>query len=152
MQDNDMTNETLTNVPADAAVETLPLTAAVAKAAQRGMTLIEIMVVMAIIGLIGVVVAVNVGSSQKEAEVMATQTLVSGTIPGALDSYRATRREYPESLDALVELKRLRKNQLVDAWNKPLTYEVNGDEFKLCSGGPDKVAGNADDICNNTEE
>ena len=120
--------------------------------AQRGMTLIEIMVVMAIIGLIGVVVAVNVGSSQKEAEVMATQTLVSGTIPGALDSYRATRREYPESLEALVELKRLRKNQLVDAWNKPLSYEVNGDEFKLCSGGPDKVAGNADDICNNADE
>jgi|GEM_PF-444781 len=163
MQDNDMTNETLTNtwaaasrpsltnVPADAAVETLPVKA-IAEEAQRGMTLIEIMVVMAIIGLIGVVVAVNVGSSQKEAEVMATQTLVGGTIPGALDSYRATRREYPESLDALVELKRLRKNQLVDAWNKPLTYEVNGDEFKLCSGGPDKIAGNADDICNNTDE
>lgn len=121
-------------------------------AAQRGMTLIEIMVVMAIIGLIGVVVAVNVGSSQKEAEVMATQTLISGTISGALDSYRATRREYPESLEALVELKRLRKNQLVDAWNKPLSYEVNGDEYRLCSGGPDKVAGNADDICNNADQ
>lgn len=149
-----MTNEAIaieTPVLAEAVVAT-PVTRRVLSATQRGMTLIEIMVVMAIIGLIGVVVAVNVGSSQKEAEVMATQTLVSGTIPGALDSYRATRREYPESLDALVELKRLRKNQLVDAWNKPLSYEVNGDEFKLCSGGPDKVAGNADDICNNTDE
>lgn len=94
----------------------------------------------------------SVASSSREAEVMATSTLVAGTIPGALDSYRATRRQYPESLDALVELKRLRKNQLVDAWNKPLIYEVNGDEFRLCSGGPDKVPGNADDICNNTEE
>jgi len=140
-----MTNEAI-------AIDTPTIPPAIIMASQRGMTLIEIMVVMAIIGLIGVVVAVNVGSSQKEAEVMATQTLVSGTIPGALDSYRATRREYPESLDALVELKRLRKNQLVDAWNKPLSYEVNGDEFKLCSGGPDKVAGNADDICNNTDE
>jgi len=150
-----MTNEATaieTPVLADSVVAQTPVATRVLSATQRGMTLIEIMVVMAIIGLIGVVVAVNVGSSQKEAEVMATQTLVSGTIPGALDSYRATRREYPESLDALVELKRLRKNQLVDAWNKPLTYEVNGDEFKLCSGGPDKVAGNADDICNNTEE
>jgi general secretion pathway protein G len=119
-----------------------------AMANQRGMTLIEIMVVMAIIGLIGVVVATNVGASQKDAEVMATQTLVQSTVPGALDAYRATRREYPESLEMLVELKRLRKNQLVDSWFKPLSYEVNGDEYRLCSGGPDKMPGNADDLCN----
>lgn len=125
-----------------------PMGRRVVRAAQRGMTLIEIMVVMAIIGLIGVVVAVNVTGSQKDAEVMATSTLVGSTIPGVLNGWRATRREYPESLDVLVEQKRLRKNQLVDAWNKPLSYEVNGDEFKLCSGGPDKVPGNTDDICN----
>lgn len=119
---------------------------------QRGMTLIEIMVVMAIIGLIGVVVAVNVSGSQQEAEVMATRTLVSSTIPGALDAYRATRREYPESLEVLVELKRLRKNQLVDSWLKPLSYEVTSDGFRLCSGGPDKTSGNADDICNSDDE
>jgi general secretion pathway protein G len=127
--------------------------AAVAQLAkgERGMTLIEIMVVMAIIGLIGVVVAVNVGGSQKEAEIMATHTLVGSTIPGALDAYRATRREYPESLEVLVELKRLRKNQLVDAWLRPLSYEVTSDGFRLCSGGPDKQPGNNDDICNTDE-
>ncbi len=119
---------------------------------KRGMTLIEIMVVMAIIGLIGVVVAVNVSGSQQEAEVMATQTLVTSTIPGALDAYRATRREYPESLETLVELKRLRKNQLVDSWLKPLSYEVTSDGFRLCSGGPDKTPGNTDDICNTDDE
>lgn len=127
-------------------------TAVAVLASQRGMTLIEIMVVMAIIGLIGVVVATNVGASQKEAEVMATQTLVSSTVPGALDSYRATRREYPESLEVLVELKRLRKNQTVDSWLKPLTYEIDGDSYRVCSGGPDKVMGNKDDICNDDGE
>lgn len=128
-----------------------PAATSIAARSQRGMTLIEIMVVMAIIGLIGVVVAVNVGGAQDDANVMATRTLVTGTIPGVLDTYRATRREYPESLEALVEMKRLRKNQLQDAWNQPLTYEVTETGFRLCSGGPDKRNGGNDDICNDAE-
>jgi general secretion pathway protein G len=126
--------------------------AALRSGSQRGMTLIEIMVVMAIIGIIGTVIAINVIPAQKDAEVNACKVLVTSTIPTAVNGYRALKQEYPDSLEILVEQKKLNKKQLNDPWNKPLTYEVTGDDFRLCSSGPDKVAGSKDDICNTDGE
>jgi hypothetical protein len=77
---------------------------------------------------------------------------VTSTIPTAVNGYRALKQEYPDSLEILVEQKKLNKKQLNDPWNKPLTYEVTGDDFRLCSSGPDKVAGSKDDICNTDGE
>ncbi len=117
------------------------------RGAQRGMTLIEIMVVMALIGVIGTVIAVSVSGSSEEAKIGAAKTLV-GNIGNTLAGYYATRSEYPESLDVLVEQKKLKANQTKDPWGTALVYEPSGGEFKLCSPGPDKRAGSQDDICN----
>jgi general secretion pathway protein G len=118
---------------------------------ERGMTLIEIMVVMALIGIIGTVVAVNVIGAQQEGDEDAARILVSTTVPNALTDYYRRKREFPESLQVLVDQKKLKGNQIVDPWNSPLVYEPTATDFKICSAGKDKRAGSQDDICNSTE-
>lgn len=118
---------------------------------ERGMTLIEIMVVMALIGIIGTVVAVNVIGAQQDGDADAAGILVNTTVPNALTDYYRRKREFPESLQVLVDMKKLKANQIVDPWNTPLIYEPGTTDFKICSAGVDKRAGSQDDICNSTE-
>lgn len=131
-----------------APAEAKPIVLAIA---QRGMTLIEIMVVMAIIALIGTVVAMNVGGAQDDADLMAARTLVRN-VGNQVDLYRSIRREYPNSLDVLVEERRIPKSQTIDPWRQPLSYELTDLSFRVCSNGPDKQPGTQDDICSDDDE
>jgi general secretion pathway protein G len=127
------------------------LRAGLGRTAQRGMTLIEIMVVMALIGIIGTVVAVNVIGAQQEGDEDAARILVNTTVPNALTDYYRRKREFPESLQVLVDMKKLKANQITDPWNTPLVYEPSATEFRICSAGKDKRAGSPDDVCNSNE-
>lgn len=118
---------------------------------QRGMTLIEIMVVMALIGIIGTVVAVNVIGAQQEGDEDAARILVTTTVPNALTDYYRRKREFPESLQVLVDQKKLKANQITDPWNTPLLYEPSTTSFRICSAGVDKRPGSPDDICNESD-
>lgn len=71
----------------------------------RGMTLIEIMVVITILGLIATVVTVNVLDRLDEAKVSTAKTQMRG-FEEALDAYRRDSGSYPgteQGLTALVE-------------------------------------------------
>lgn len=71
----------------------------------RGMTLIEIMVVITILGLIATVVTVNVLDRLDEAKVSTTRTQIK-SIEQALDQFRRDNGFYPsteQGLQALVE-------------------------------------------------
>jgi general secretion pathway protein G len=118
------------------------------KTAKRGMTLVEIMVVMAIIAIIGTAVAFGVIPALAGAQEDAAKTAI-GNISKALDMYYMRNTELPQSLEALVEAGTLKAEQLQDPWKKPYQYNVVGTRnYKLCSGGEDGAIGGNDDVCN----
>lgn len=72
---------------------------------QRGMTLIEIMVVVTILGMIATIVTVNVLGRLDQAKVTATKTQIKN-LETALDEFRRDNGFYPtadQGLKALVE-------------------------------------------------
>ena len=66
----------------------------------RGFTLIEILVVMAIIGMLAVMVAPNIFNQQAGAQRDAALSQIA-SLEAALDTYRLDVGEYPDSLEGL---------------------------------------------------
>ena len=115
--------------------------------AQRGMTLVEIMVVVVIISLVATVVGVSVFSRLEEARRQVAKTQIH-SISDALDLYRLSMRNYPstsEGLQALVSPKGNEKpflpNIPKDPWGNDYVYifpgQHNAGGFDLMSYGPD---------------
>jgi general secretion pathway protein G len=122
----------------------------------RGMTLIEILVVIAIIGIVATVVAVGVVGYLRDAKIETTKTLVDN-VAKAVASYAVTHKgNLPSDLELLVKKQYVKKNQLKDPWDNELEYRGDSDgdidSFTLCSAGPDGSSGTEDDICSNRDE
>ena len=128
-----------------------------ARRGQKGMTLIEIMVVIAIIGIVMSAVGYGVMNYLAEAKVDAAK-VTAEKLASVLEMYYARHDEYPSNLAELTKKtgkrKRsaLKKADLKDPWKKKWLYSVDGDAFKLCSSGPDKKQGTDDDICHGDED
>ncbi len=119
-----------------------------ARAGERGMTLIEIMVVIVIIGVLGSALAVGVFGMLGDAKTDTARAQIN-TIGAVIEAHEARHGDYPESLESLAEGKKakLKKGNLKDPWKQDLVYRAEGDVFSLCSGGDDKKSGTEDDIC-----
>ncbi len=118
-----------------------------------GFTLIEILVVMAIIGMLAVMVAPNVFNQQAGAQRDAALSQIS-SLEAALDTYRLDVGEYPDSLEGLRENDSgraswngpyLRREVPADPWGNPYIFDSNGREFTLFSYGPDGERGGEGD-------
>jgi len=117
---------------------------------QRGMTLIEIMVVVIIIGLIGTAVAVNVIGRLNEAKVQTAKSDIA-KIADAIDQYKMMRNNYPtgeEALDVLIREKFLKANKdgkIKDPWGKEYIYlypgQTHTDAYDVKSYGADGAPG-----------
>jgi general secretion pathway protein G len=129
------------------------------RAAARGMTLIEIMVVLVIIGLIATAVGVNVVKQREEANLQKAKADVQNIASQGVDAYRVMRGRYPsteEGLGVLVKEGFLRANNdqgsLTDPWGKEYVYlypgQKNADAYDVKSSGPDGQPGTQDDIVN----
>ena len=115
-----------------------------------GFTLIEILVVMAIIAMLAVLVAPNVFNQQAGAMRDAATAEIS-TLSAALDMYRLDVGRYPDSLDGLMDDDSgraawngpyLRGSELPDdPWDNPYVYEPDGNSFSLYSLGADGQSG-----------
>jgi general secretion pathway protein G len=110
----------------------------------RGVTLIEILIVLAIVGLIAGGVAVVAIPKYKQAQVDNTKIEVKKIHPIA-DAYRANHGSECPTLDALKKAKELTGNTM-DAWGKPYRITCDGEDLRVASSGPDGIEGNADDI------
>lgn len=111
---------------------------------QRGMTLIEIMVVLVILGMIMGAVGYNVMGQMRDANIR-TAGLDVKAIANAVEMYQVKNSgRLPDSLDALVpnEIREIRR----DPWGNPYVYVKQGDDFEVYSYGPDKSQGGGDDI------
>lgn len=122
--------------------------------AQRGMTLTEIMIVLAIISMI-MGAAGFVGFSRlKEAKVKQTRITMK-QVEGAITQWQADSNEScPASLDDLVSKKILNKAPK-DGWNNPFVFKCPGEhnnDIDLMSRGADGKEGTEDDIKSWDEE
>ncbi len=126
---------------------------------QRGITLVELLVVLAIMALISAIVVINVLPERDRAAVRKTQIDI-GIIETALDQYRLDMLNYPTSdqgLDALQSLPSderrkenyrpggyLKGSALLDPWGNTYRYErpgQHGGAFDLFSLGADGQPG-----------
>ena len=119
----------------------------------KGFTLIEILVVMAIIGMLAVMVAPNLFRQRTGAMRDAAISNIS-TLETALDTYRLDVGDYPDSLDGLMVNDSgraawngpyLRREVPKDPWGNDYVYQLNGSEFTLYSYGADGQRGGEGD-------
>lgn len=133
-----------------------------ARPMQRGMTLVEIMIVLGIlVAVFSLLVPKLTGSSEK-ARVRETK-IHMGQILNAIAMYNNDCRKNPTTLDSLIKADSACSNwgpdpyikfnpkdpELKDAWGNKYTYETNGSNISLKSLGSDGQeggSGNAADI------
>ena len=107
---------------------------------EAGMTLIEFMVVVAIIGSIAALVTVNVLNYLDESKVETTKIQIKN-IEGALDQYKRRHGSYPtteQGLSALVEKPTVGKvpdNYPPDGYLKNVPKDGWGNDFQYASPG-----------------
>jgi general secretion pathway protein G len=117
--------------------------AAARKSRARGMTLIEIMVVLVILGLIAGAIGYNVFGQLKEAQ-FKTAKLDLSAISNGIDLYHVETGQWPDSLGQLVPkfIREVHK----DPWGSEYSFVRNGEGYTVYSFGPDKAQGGGDDI------
>ena len=131
-----------------------------------GFTLLEILVVLAIIGLLAGLAITNVDKIFGTAQVTTTQLQVRESMKTVLGSYRFSVGDFPSTSEGLQALLTPPANRAdrwagpylnppkfpTDHWGEPLQYAYPGQRNKtsydLWSKGPDKQSGTADDIGN----
>ena len=118
----------------------------------RGFTMIELMVVVAIIGMLAVIVAPavmnNLGRGQRT-----TAQAQMANIATALDTYRLDMGAYPAALEGLIENDTGRgtwagpymREVPADPWGNPYVYSAEGSNFSLISYGADRTPGGEGD-------
>jgi len=123
---------------------------------RAGFTLVEILLVVAILGILAGVAVVSLKGRTKTASIAATRTSIQA-IGTAIDTYEVDNGIYPASLQSLLTkgnesnwngpyMKDGRMPK--DAWGNDFSYSLQSDSYKLISAGPDGQTGSADDITN----
>ena len=116
---------------------------------QRGMTMLEIMIVLAIIGLVMAVVGVGVYSNWKKAQIKIARVAVNEIASKSVQYMTDNSNECPKSIDDLVAQKYMPKKQK-DPWNRDYILRcpgtINTDGIDVISLGPDGQEGTPDDI------
>ncbi|MDX1947604.1 MAG: type II secretion system major pseudopilin GspG [Pirellulaceae bacterium] len=129
---------------------------------RRGFTLMEVLLVLAILVILGSFVTVGYIQLQKNANKDATKSQIS-MLESAIEHYELNVGRLPSDLDGLRNLPADLKNPAKwsgpyikgelpkDAWGNDFHYEVTDEKtstFRIWSDGPDQQGGSDDDISN----
>jgi len=128
------------------------------RAAEAGFTLIEIIIAIAIVGIMAAVAVPNINKNIKRARIRAAQQLIQ-TAAQATTTYSLDHSgKVPDSQEAWVEALTSGddpeveggSDALNDPWGTPLQFEKvgKGGRFKITSAGPDGEFGTEDDLTN----
>jgi len=127
---------------------------------RHGFTLMEVLLVLAILVILGSLVGVSIFQMQKNANIRAAKAQIN-MLEDSIKAYQIDVGSLPPSLEGLVavpaELKVPQKwsgpylekgNLPVDPWGNAYIYEQSNDfaGFVIKSNGPDQQAGTADDV------
>jgi len=121
---------------------------------QSGFTLIEMLLVVAIIGVLAAVVVVTFPKKQLKAMISATRGSIANVCT-AIEVYETDTGRYPPSLQSLISSDGaanwsgpyIRGGAPADAWGTPLSYTLKGDtDYEVRSAGPDAQMSTGDDI------
>ena len=125
---------------------------------RRGLTLIEILVVVTILGLIAGIVGITVANQLEEAKID-TANVQMKNIGEALELYKIKFNRYPNTAEGLQSLTKPPENKKPlmevipkDPWDAEFIFvcpgQHNPSKFDLQSKGPDGIADSEDDIKN----
>ncbi|NND97552.1 MAG: prepilin-type N-terminal cleavage/methylation domain-containing protein [Pirellulaceae bacterium] len=138
-------------------IQTLPVIKKRRSARPRlGFTLLELLLVLAILVVLGGIVGGNMLGAKKSADQDATQIQMD-KIKTVIQMYQLKMNSLPETLEALRDgpsdaakkakwIEPMMKEIPTDAWGNPFVYSVNGNSFEIRSGGIDGQVNTDDDI------
>lgn len=126
------------------------------RSARHAFTLLELLLVLAILVVLGGIVAVNVVGTNEAAMQDATTTQLK-MLKQNIDMYRIRINGLPDTLNSLVDgpsdaskkakwVAPIIESVPKDAWGNDFQYEVSGNTYELRSGGIDGQLNTEDDI------
>ena len=120
-----------------------------AEAARRGFTLVELLVVVAILGILGTIAIQNVTGHIAKTRITAAEAGVRA-LQEACTTYYIQHKKLPTSLDQLIEgdepILDGGEGALYDPWDNKYEIETKGKKIIIKSAGEDGQMGTEDDI------